>query len=148
MSETSTPPVTPAGPSQRGAGDAPTGWVGWVWFAGGLLILVGIFNVIVGLAALFRGQVIVAGESGALLFSVTGWGWVHLIIGILLALVGAGLFTNNAIARVAGVVLAGLNAVAQVAFLPVYPAWALLIIALDVVVLWAILVHGGEVTRV
>lgn len=146
MSEAQMGAASPAGPAHRGSGTA-TGWVGWVWFAGGLMILVGVFNAIVGLAALFQGQVIVAGAAGALLFSVTGWGWVHLIIGILLVLVGGGLFTGSTAARVTAVVLVGINAIAQLTFLPVYPAWSLLIIALDVVVLWAILVHGGEVTE-
>ena len=138
--ETPTAGQRPAiSPSRR------TGWVGWVWFAGCLLLLVGAFNVIVGLVALFNGTVLVAGAAGALLFDLTGWGWVHLVVGVLLLLVGGGLFTNSTAARMAGIVLAGLNAIAQLAFLPVYPAWSLLIIALDVVVLWAILVHGGEV---
>lgn len=131
----------------RSVDSAPqrSGWVGWVWFAGSLLLLVGAFNIIVGLVALLDGTVLVAGAAGALLFDLTGWGWVHLLVGVLLLLVGGGLFTGSTAARVTAVVLAGLNAIAQLAFLPVYPAWSLLIIALDVVILWAILVHGGEV---
>ena len=105
---------------------------------------VGVFNVIVGLAALLHGQVLVAGAASALLLSLTGWGWVHLIVGILFVLVGGGLFSGNTAARFTAVILAGINAVAQRAFMPVYPAWSLLIIVLDVVVLWAILAHGDE----
>jgi hypothetical protein len=143
MSATRTPPDLP----RSRAGGRSTGWVGWIVFGGALLILVGVFNVVVGLTALFGGQVLVTGAAGALLLDVTGWGWVHLVVGVLLVLVGAGLFTNNTAARVTGVVLAGLNAIAHLAFVPVYPAWSLLIIALDVLVLWAILVHGGEVAE-
>lgn len=118
-----------------------------MWFGATLLILLGLFNAIVGLDALFRGPVFVTGAAGAVLLSLTGWGWVHLIVGILLILVGGGLFTNSTAARFTAVILVGLNAVAQLAFLPAYPAWSLLIIVLDVVVLWAILVHGDDVTR-
>ncbi|MCD2198098.1 hypothetical protein LQ327_32480 [Actinomycetospora endophytica] len=115
---------------------------GWVAFAGVMLLLVGAFNVVVGLVALFRSGVFVAAPSGVLVFSITGWGWIHLIGGILLFITGLGVFSGNAIARVAAVVLAGLNAIAQLTFLPVYPLWAIVVIVLDVVVIAAVLSQG------
>jgi hypothetical protein len=118
------------------------GGTGWVAFAGVMLLLVGAFNVVVGLVALFRSDVFVAAPAGPLVFSLTGWGWVHLIGGVLLVITGLGVFSGNAIARTAAVVLAGLNALAQLTFLPEYPLWAVLVIVLDVVVIAALLTRG------
>jgi hypothetical protein len=115
---------------------------GWVVFAGVMLLLVGAFNVVVGLVALFRSDVLVSAPAGLIVFSISGWGWIHLIGGVLLVLTGLGVFSGNAIARVAAVVLAGLNAVAQLTFLPVYPLWAVIVIVLDVVVIAALLARG------
>lgn len=130
-----------------GASPARGPGLGWVAFAGTILLLVGAFNVIVGLVALFRSDVFVAAPSGLLVFSLTGWGWVHLIVGILLMLTGGGVMTGNAAARVAAVILAGLNALAQLAFLPAFPIWAVLVIVLDVVVIAALLTQGTRPVR-
>lgn len=121
-----------------------TGWVGWVYFAGAMLILLGIFNAIEGLVALFNDQYYLPTRQGLLVFDLTGWGWIHLIVGVLAVGVGIGLFTGAMWARVCGIVLAGLNAVAQLAFLSANPAWAMIVITLDVLVIWALVVHGAE----
>lgn len=124
------------------AGQRTTGWVGWIWFAGGMCVMLGFFNVIAGLVALFNDTLYVAGQNNLLVFDFTAWGWIHLIIGVLQLIGGFGLFDG----RMRGLVglLLIVNAVAQMAFLPVYPVWSILIIALDVVTLYAIVVHGGE----
>jgi hypothetical protein len=134
-------PMTDPGPGapRERTGGAGSGWVG---FAGTMLLLVGAFNVVIGLTALFRSDLLVGGPNGLLVFNVTGWGWVHLIGGILLVVVGLGVFSGNAIARVTAVVLAGLNAIAQLTFLPAYPIWAVVVIVLDVVVIAALLTQG------
>jgi hypothetical protein len=121
-----------------------TGWVGWVYFGGTMLVLVGTFNIIEGSVALFNDQYYVPTRQGLLVFDVTGWGWIHLIVGGLAVIVGVGLFTGATWARVAGVVLAGFNAIAQLAFLSAYPLWATVVIAIDVLIIWALVVHGGE----
>jgi hypothetical protein len=121
-----------------------TGWVGWVYFGGTMLVLVGTFNIIEGLVALFNDQYYVPTRQGLLVFDVTGWGWIHLIVGGLAVIVGVGLFTGATWARVAGVVLAGFNAIAQLAFLSAYPLWATIVIAIDVLIIWALVVHGDE----
>lgn len=122
----------------------PTGWVGWVYFAGTMLVLVGTFNLIEGLVALFKDQYYVPTRQGLLVLDITGWGWIHLIIGALAVVIGVGLFSGATWARVAGVILAGLNAIAQLAFLSAYPLWAAIVITLDVLVIWALIVHGDE----
>jgi hypothetical protein len=135
--------------SPTGTGSAPsmprrTGWVGWVYFAGTMLILLGSFNAIEGLVALFNDQYFVPTRQGLLVFDLTGWGWVHLIVGVVAIGVGIGLFTGATWARIGGVILAGLNAIIQLAFLSANPAWALIVITLDVLVIWALVVHGDE----
>jgi hypothetical protein len=122
-------------------------WAGWITFAGAMMILVGLFNVIEGLVALLRPRYYVVGPEGLLVFSLAGWGLVHLIIGVLAVLAGMALFTGAMWARVTGVVLAVINAIFQLAFLPAYPVWATIVIALDVIIIWAIIAHGGEAAR-
>ncbi|HEU4544408.1 MAG TPA: hypothetical protein VFR23_24975 [Jiangellaceae bacterium] len=121
-----------------------TGWVGWIWFAGLALILVGTFNLIHGLVAVFEDDVLIAAGEGLVVLDLTAWGWVHTIAGALQVVVGLMLFTGARWARIAAIVLVMLNAVAQLAALNVQPTWSLVIIALDVVVLWALVVHGEE----
>jgi len=119
-------------------------WVGWIWFAAAMMILLGLFNVIEGLVALFNSRYYVLGPEGLLVFNLTGWGWVHLIIGVLAFVGGFALFTGATWARVLAVVLATVNAVAQLVFLSAHPVWATIVIALDVLVIWAVIVHGEE----
>ena len=123
-----------------------TGWVAWVEFAGLMLCLVGGFHVIQGLAALFRDDKVFIVTKDRLVLSMdyTAWGWVHLIVGIVLILVGAGLFSGRMVARILGVGVALLSAIVNVVFLPAYPVWSVMMIAIDVLVVWAIIVHGGE----
>jgi len=122
-------------------------WVGWIRFGAVMMVLLGAFNVIEGLVALFNDDYYVVGTEGLLVFDLTGWGWLHLIIGALAIAAGVGLFTGAAWARVTAVALCTINAVAQLAFLSAYPVWATVVIALDVVVIWAVVVHGDEVRR-
>jgi hypothetical protein len=132
------------GGGRGGATATPSGWVGWIWFAAVMLIVLGTFNVLSGLVALFRRGYYVVGDNGVLVFSLIGWGWVHLVIGVLAIAAGIVLFKGAMWARVAAIVLVAINALTQLAFLAAYPVWATLIIALDVLVIWAIVVHGGE----
>ncbi|WP_410566929.1 hypothetical protein [Amycolatopsis sp. cmx-4-61] len=120
--------------------------VGWIWFAGAITVLAGLFNVVEGVVALFDRDYYVIGPSGLLVFSLAGWGWLHLIVGILVVLTGIALFTGAQWARVVTVALAGFNALAQLAFLSAYPFWGVIVIALDVLVIWAVIVHGDEAT--
>lgn len=121
-----------------------TGWVGWIWFAGLMLILLGMFNLIHGMVAIFDDEILVGAGRSLVLLDLTAWGWTHVIIGVLQVVVGFVLFTGARWARVAAVILVMLNAIAQLASLNAQPTWALVVIALDVVVLWAIVVHGEE----
>ncbi|MEU8252158.1 hypothetical protein [Nonomuraea sp. NPDC048916] len=121
-----------------------TGWVGWVWFAGLMMIMSGLFNAISGLYAIFSGDIYVQTARRLLLFNVTGWGWVHLALGVLLVVAGVAVFGGQIWARIAAVVLVMLNALTQLTWITVNPWWSLAVIAIDVVVLYALIVHGQE----
>lgn len=122
-----------------------TAWRGWVVFAAVMMIIIGSFQIIEALTALFRNSYYVVGHNDLLVrVNYTGWGWVHLILGALLVITGLGLFSGSMWARVIGVILAGLSAIANLAFIAAYPFWSMTVIALDVIVIWALTAHGGE----
>jgi hypothetical protein len=122
-----------------------TGWVGWVVFAGFMLIMLGSIEAIQGLVAIFDPGYYLVGPEGLVVnVDYTVWGWTHLIVGLLAIAAGVGLFTGNAVARVVGVVLAVVSAVLNVAFIAAYPVWSTIVIAVDVIVIYAIVVHGRE----
>jgi hypothetical protein len=125
-----------------------TGWVGWVWFAGLMLIVVGLFNVVDGLVAIVKHNFFVPTQAGLLVFNLTGWGWVHLLLGILLVIVGVAVLTGQLWARIAAIILVIVNAVTQLLFMSAYPIWSLIVIILDVIVLYALIVHGEEAKEV
>jgi hypothetical protein len=120
-------------------------WVAWVNFAGVMLVLLGSFHVIEGLVALFRDEVFVVGRQGLVLnVDYTVWGWMHVVFGALTVLVGSCLLAGQMWARIVAVIVAGLSALANVAFLPAYPVLSAVMIAVDILVIWAITIHGGE----
>ena len=123
------------------AGQRTTGWVGWIWFAAMMTVLLGVFNVIDGLVALFNDKLFLVGNN-LVAFDFTVWGWIHLAIGVLQLIGGFALFSGRG--RVLVSLLLIVNAVVQMAFLPVYPMWSILVIALDIITLYAIIVHGHE----
>lgn len=134
--------------AQQASGAEParlTGWVGWVLFAGIVLFTAGCFNVIEGLVALFNKDYYVVGSAGLVVpADVAVWGWTLLIFGAIEAVVGYGVAVGQTWARAVGVVIAVLNAVVNLAFIAAYPIWIILTIALDVIVIYAITVHGRE----
>jgi hypothetical protein len=123
-----------------------TGWVGWVVFAGMMLVMLGVFHIIEGLVALFRDEVFLVGPKGLVVnVDYTAWGWAHVIGGALAILVGACLLAGQLWARIVAVIVAMLSAIVNMAFLPAYPVWSAILITLDVLVIWAVTVHGSEI---
>ncbi len=123
----------------------PTGWVGWIIFAGTMLVILGIFHAIQGLVALFNDSVYLVGPKGLVInVDYTVWGWVHLLGGILVVLAGVALFAGKMWARILAVIVAVVSAIINVVFLPAYPIWSTMMIAIDVLVIWAVTVHGSE----
>lgn len=117
---------------------------GFIVFAGIAMMVIGAFHAIQGLVALFNDDFYVVGQKWIFEFDLTGWGWIHLIAGIGIAIAGFFLFTGAAWARYVGIGVAAISAILNFMWLPYYPVWSLLIIALDVVVIWALAVHGRE----
>ncbi|NGP07173.1 hypothetical protein G6038_17130 [Rhodococcus sp. 14C212] len=103
-----------------------------------ILVTIGILQVFQGIAAVAEDEVFVVGIEYTYKFDLTTWGWIHIVLGVVAALVGFALFTGATWARVAAIVLASLSILANFMWLPYYPWWSVLIIALDVVVIWAV----------
>lgn len=122
---------------------AKRGWsAGLTAMAGLFLFMGGAFQFLQGLAALIHGDFFVEVQDNTYSLNVTGWGWIHLIIGIIGVLTGLALLAGQIWARLVGIVLAVLSAIANFMFLPYYPLWSILIILLDVAVIWALTVYG------
>jgi len=117
-----------------------TAMAGWVVFAAMIMVLVGGFTFIDGLVALLnRGYY--GSNPHLLLGNLQSWGWWNLIVGAVVALAGLSLFTGATWARAVAVLLASLNALSQIVFIAVFPFWALVVITLDVIVIYALIVN-------
>jgi hypothetical protein len=124
----------------------PSGWaIGWALFAAVMLITVGCFQVIAGIAAIAEDDIYAKGPDYILQLDVTTWGWLHLALGALLILSGLGIMSGNVVARTVGVLVAAVSMVANFSFIPWYPVWSIAVIAIDVAVIWALTAHGRDV---
>jgi len=125
----------------------PSGWaIGWTFFAAFMMIMIGGFHIIGGLAALLKNEFYVVLPNYVFKFDATTWGWIHLLVGILILLAGLGLFTGAVWARVIGVIMAVISALIGFAWIPVYPFWGIAFIAIAAAVIWALTAHGRDVT--
>lgn len=123
----------------------PTGWVGWLIFAGMTGIVLGAFQIIEGLVAVFRSGYYVVGANNAIVHvSWDAWGWTHFGIGIAVLIAGFGILAGSMWGRVLGITVAVISAVINLAFIVAYPVWGIIIIALDVLMIYALAVHGAE----
>jgi hypothetical protein len=135
-------PTTAAPPTRHRS----SAWQGWIGFAGTMMILLGSFHAIQGLVALFNDEYYLVSRSGLVLdLDFTAWGWAHLLGGAVVIAAGVCIFSGQVWARALGVLVAMLSALVNVGFLAAYPLWSLMMIALDVVVILALTVHGSEV---
>jgi hypothetical protein len=118
--------------------------VGFTVFAAIMMLMVGVFQALQGLIAIFENEFYVQTRNYLFQFDATTWGWIHLVLGLLVAFAGWGLLSGQTWARVVGITLAALSATANFLFIPYYPFWSLLIITLDIFVIWALTAHGRE----
>jgi len=116
-------------------------------FAAVLLIMIGGFQAIQGLVALVNDTFYLTGQEYVFSLDLTAWGWVHLLLGALVAAAGYFVLHGKLWARTVGVIVAAASALFNFAWLPHYPVWGLVIIALDVFVIWALTVHGRDVIK-
>ena len=122
-------------PETRGV----SGWaVGGTVFAGVMMLLIGLFHAVAGLVALIDDEFYVVTANYTFEFDVTAWGWIHLIGGIAVAIAGISVFSGSTWSRLVGIVLAVISAVVNFFFLPYYPWWSLVMIALAVWVIWSL----------
>jgi hypothetical protein len=122
-----------------------SGWaVGVTLFAAVMMLLTGTFQVLAGLVAIFENEFYVSTRNYLFQFDATSWGWIHLIVGLIVAFAGWGLLSGRTWARVVAITLAVLSATANFLFLPYYPFWALTVIALDIFIIWALTAHGHD----
>jgi hypothetical protein len=137
--------VSPQYRSAARAEEEPSGAaVGFILFAAIMMIMAGVFQAISGLVGIFENEFYVATRNYLFQFDATTWGWIHLVVGLIVAFAGWGLLSGRTWARVVGITVALVSATANFLFIPYYPVWSLLIITLDIFVIWAIAAHGGE----
>lgn len=109
---------------------------GWTVFAGAVMLIVGSLDALWGLAAILNDDIVFVGGQGVILADVTTWGWLHLILGSLVAGTGLGLFAGTEWARFAAIFFVAINAVSQIVWFPAAPLWAFLMILLDVTIIY------------
>jgi TRAP-type mannitol/chloroaromatic compound transport system permease small subunit len=135
------------GTSSLHVGEHSTPTSGWLTFSGSLLIVVGFFHLVAGLVALFKPSVFVATQNQLVVFDYNQWGWTHILFSVLLFATAAALFTGKLWARIVTISLATLSAIANFGFMTAYPLWSILIIALDILVIYGVAMHGSEVNE-
>lgn len=123
--------------------------VGFTAFAGVMMIIAGAFQAVAGFAAILEDKVYVVGQDYVFSFDATTWGWIHLLVGVVLLLAGFGVFSGSVMARTVGVLWAGLSAIVSFMFLLGWnqPFWSMLIIAIDIIIIWALTMHGRDITQ-
>lgn len=114
---------------------------GWVTFAGVVMAVVGCFAIFEGFVALVAPTTFVATAAGVLVLNFTAWGWLHIILGALLLVTGLALVgAAPGWARALGIIVVAINMIVQLAFLPSYPIWSIIVIVLDMIILYALMV--------
>ncbi|MDF2555129.1 MAG: hypothetical protein K0R60_1024 [Microbacterium sp.] len=124
-------------------------WTGWVMFAGIVMIIAGAFDALLGLTAILlpSNEYLFLTDEAVILLDAAGWGWWHLLIGAAIVIVGIFVLRGATWARMVGVVLVSINAISQMGLLAVQPLWSLIMILLDIIVIYALIVHGREMKR-
>jgi hypothetical protein len=117
---------------------------GWTVFVGIILFIVGSLDALWGLAALLNNDIVIVGGHGAIIANITTWGWIHLILGSVMALTGLGLFAGSSGARWFAVFFVTVNTITQIVWFPAAPLWAFLMILLDVTILYQLTARWEE----
>jgi len=129
--------------------DEVNGWaVGLSAFAGVILVLIGVFHIFTGIVGIVDDEFYVVGQEYVFQFDATTWGWIHFTMGLIALVAGLGIFSGSVFARGVGVFVAAVSAVTAFAFLPWFPLWSILIIAIDIAVIWALTMHGRDIAQV
>jgi hypothetical protein len=116
-------------------------------YAAVMMIMLGFFHGIAGLVGVLEDELYVATPNYLFQLDATTWGWVHLIMGVIVVLAGFALFSGAVWARTVGVILAVLSMLANFVWLPWYPVWAIIMITANVFVIWALTAHGRDIEQ-
>lgn len=134
--------------SHLAGSEPPSAWAtGFIIFAAVMMMLSGAFQALAGLVALFEDEFYVTTSNYLLQLDTTTWGWIHLLLGLLVVIASFAVLGGRIWGRVIGVILAAISALANFVFIPYYPVWSLVIITLDVFVIWALTAHGRDIVR-
>ena len=112
-----------------------------------MMIISGGLNALYGLIAVINDEWVVWTNRASLYLDISQWGWVHLIVGLVMLFSGIGVFSGHLLARTVGVIAAALSLIANFMFIPAYPLWALVVVTIDVLIIWALTAHGSEMRK-
>ncbi|MCU7822041.1 hypothetical protein KSNIM_10225 [Kitasatospora sp. DSM 101779] len=115
-----------------------------VLFAGVVMLVTGLLDLFQGIVAVAQDELIVTTPNYVFKFDVTSWGWIHIVLGLVVALVGLCVLRGMAWARYTGIAVASLSLISSFLWLPYYPLWSIVIIALDIFVIWALAVYRQD----
>lgn len=121
-----------------------TGWVGWVYFAGIMMVILGVLQMIAGITALFNEEFYAVTENFVVTVDFSQWGWVHLLLGVLIAAAGVAVSAGATWGRVVAVLLASSNIIVLFGFVWAYPVWVLIMLTVNILIIYALVVHGDE----
>jgi hypothetical protein len=129
------------------ASDSGDNYSGWAAFAGVAMFIIGSLNALWGLGGILNDEIVVVGGQGALIADISVWGWVHLLLGSAVALVGVGLLMGSGVSRWLAVFLLAVNAILQIVWFPAAPLWAFLLIVLDVTIIYQLTARWDQQSR-
>lgn len=124
--------------------ETPTAWVGWVYFAASMLVLIGAMQIVQGLGAIFNPDFFVATSEKVFVFNLTTWGWIHLVIGIVALAAGIGTFSGAVWARLVALLVTVLAMLGTIAFITVFPFWSIFLLIVGSFVIYALTVQGDS----
>ena len=125
-----------------------SGWaIGWTAYAGIMMIMLGFFHGMAGLVGVLEDELYVATPNYLFELDAASWGWIHLILGVIVVLAGFALFRGSVWARTVGVIFASLSALANFAWLPWYPLWSIIMITVNVFVIWSLTAHSRDIQQ-
>jgi hypothetical protein len=125
----------------------PTGWVGWIYFAGMMLVVSSVFQAFMGIVALTHSSFYLVTGSTLSVYNFTTWGWIHLLLAVVLLFAGFSVLSGHLFGRIVATIVVALSIIANLIFLPAYPVWSVAVLVIDALVLYALVVHGNEVSE-
>ena len=121
--------------------------VGWTAFSSLLMILIGLWWFMVGCVGIVQDDIFLTTSKYVFKFSSTTWGWIHVVLGVIVAAAGLAIFRGAVWGRTVGVLMAAISCLIGFAWLPAYPVWGVILVAASVFVIWALTIHGNEVSE-